>query len=323
VKRLHNIQGIGHFLYVLPFTLLVTACKITTPTELNREGNFNGGRALALIEEQLSFGARIPGSQAHKMTGDWIIQELEKYGWTVEEQHFSYRAFEGRNIIGKAETEQGEWVILGAHYDTRPISDRDEQNPWTPVPGANDGGSGVAVLLELARILRTEELTKNIWLVFFDLEDSGGIDEMDWIVGSTYFANSLKEFPDKVVIVDMVGDDDLQLYYERNSDPDLQREIWDVAIDMGYENFIPVSNHSLLDDHMPFIQLGIPAIDIIDFDYPYWHTTQDTFDKVSSESLERVGRTLQQWLLMNSPLANRGSGFKLLSSIETNEEGPE
>ena len=297
MKRLHKISGLGQFFYALPFILLVAACQRTTPTMSDQEGIFNGERALALIEDQLSFGPRTPGSQAHKLAGDWIIQELEKLDWIVEEQLFSYRAFEGRNIIGKAGPEEGEWVILGAHYDTRPISDRDEQNPWTPVPGANDGGSGVAVLLELARVLQMEELTKHVWLVFFDLEDSGGIDRMDWIVGSTFFAQSLEAFPDQVIIVDMVGDSDLELYYERNSHPDLQREIWDLAIDMGYESFIPVSNHSILDDHTPFIQLGIPAIDIIDFDYPYWHTTQDTFDKLSAESLEQVGRTLQRWLV--------------------------
>jgi glutaminyl-peptide cyclotransferase len=299
VKKLRKIQGLGHFIRALPFMLLVTACTIASPTVSDQEGIFSGERALALIEEQLSFGARTPGSQAHKMEGDWIIQELKELGWTVEEQLFSYRAFEGRNIIGKAGPREGEWLTLGAHYDTRPISDRDGENPWTPVPGANDGGSGVAVLLELARILQPDNLTKHIWLVFFDLEDSGGIDGMDWIVGSTFFAQNLEAFPDQVIIVDMVGDSDLQLYYERNSDPDLQREIWDLAIDMGYESFIPVSNHSMLDDHTPFIQLGIPAIDIVDFDYPYWHTTQDTFDKVSSKSLEQVGRTLQQWLLTN------------------------
>jgi glutaminyl-peptide cyclotransferase len=299
VKKLHNIQGLGLFFCVLPFILLVTACQITTPSVSDDTGIFNGVRALALIEEQLSFGARVPGSQAHKLAGDWIIQEMEELDWTVEEQLFLYRAFEGRNIIGKAGSEEGEWVILGAHYDTRPISDRDEQKPWKPVPGANDGGSGVAVLLELARVLQMENPKKQVWLVFFDLEDSGAIDMMDWIVGSTYFANNLEKFPDKVIIVDMVGDADLQLYYERNSDPDLQREIWDLAIEMGRESFIPASNHSLIDDHTPFVELGIPAIDIIDFDYPYWHTTQDTLDKVSSESLEQVGQTLQQWLLAN------------------------
>jgi Zn-dependent M28 family amino/carboxypeptidase len=228
--------------------------------------------------------------------GDWIVQELKDHGWRVEEQIFPYREFQGRNIIGIGGPGIGEWVILGAHYDTRPISDRDQHNPMKPVPGANDGGSGVAVLLELARVLQPQNLQRPVWLVFFDLEDSGGIDGMEWIQGSTYFAENLDEFPHQVIIVDMVGDADLQLYYERNSDLALQSEVWEVAADMGFDGFISEYKHSMIDDHTPFLRLGIPAIDIIDFDYPYWHTTEDTLDKISSDSLEQVGQTLQKWL---------------------------
>jgi glutaminyl-peptide cyclotransferase len=261
------------------------------------EGTFDGERALKFVEEQMDFGFRTPGSEAHKLTGDWITKKLDESGWVVEEQLFTYREFQGRNIIAKGGPSEGEWVVLGAHYDTRPIADRDTVNPLQPVPGANDGGSGVAVLLELANVLQKETLSGPLWLVFFDLEDSGDIDGMDWIVGSSYFADHLVELPDKVIIVDMVGDKDLQLYYESNSDPVLQAEIWEVAADLGFEAFIPTTKYSMIDDHTPFIRLGISAIDIIDFDYPYWHTTEDTLDKVSSKSLGQVGQTLQAWLL--------------------------
>ncbi len=231
------------------------------------------------------------------MVGDWIVTELGENGWVVEEQLFPYREFQGRNIIAKGGPSEGEWIVLGAHYDTRPIADRDTVNPLRPVPGANDGGSGVAVLLELANVLQKDALSGPLWLVFFDLEDSGDIDGMEWIVGSSYFADHLKELPDKVIVVDMVGDADLQIYYERNSDQALQAEIWEVAAGLGFEGFIPAANHSMIDDHIPFIQLGITAIDIIDFDYPYWHTIEDTLDKVSSQSLGQVGQTLEAWLL--------------------------
>jgi len=297
VKKLNIIRFTTRNLYLITFLLFITACKGPTPGVTPEKIVFSGERALALVSEQMAFGDRIPGSEAHTLVGDWIITELEENGWEAQEQLFSYREFQGRNIIGMAGPKEGEWVLLGAHYDTRPISDRDEKNPWTPVPGANDGGSGVAVLLELARVLQTEDLNKSIWLVFFDLEDSGGIDGKDWIVGSTHFVEQLDRIPDEVIIVDMVGDSDLKIFYEANSDPELMAEIWGIAAELGYDTFIPAAKHSVLDDHTPFLQQGIPAIDIIDFDYPFWHTTQDTLDKVSSASLEQVGRTIQHWLV--------------------------
>jgi hypothetical protein len=275
----------------------LAACVVKTPSPEIVAGPFDGERALTLVQEQMAFGFRTPGSEAHRLMGDWMVSELEKSGWVVEEQLFPYKELQGRNIIAKGGPSEGEWVVLGAHYDTRPVADQDLSHPMDPVPGANDGGSGVAVLLELARVLQKEALSGPLWLVFFDLEDSGGIDGMEWIVGSSYFAEQLEAFPNKVVIVDMVGDRDLQIYYERNSDPGLQAEIWEVASNLGFEGFIPAANHSMIDDHTPFVRLGIPAIDIIDFDYPYWHTTEDTLDKVSAQSLKQVGQTLQAWLL--------------------------
>jgi len=258
---------------------------------------FDGQRAFELVERQLEFGYRIPGSDGHRMAGDWILEQLQASGWNTEEQIFAYQNLQGRNIIAKAGPEGGEWVILGAHYDTRPIADRDESNPTEPVLGANDGASGVAVLLELARVIQPEDLDRALWLVFFDLEDSGGIDGKEWIVGSNYFAEHLEDKPSQVIIVDMVGDADLQLYFELNSNVELRTEIWQLAEELGFTSFIPESKHSIVDDHTSFLRRGIPAIDIIDFDYPYWHTTEDTLDKVSASSLEQVGQTLEVWLL--------------------------
>jgi len=136
-----------------------------------------------------------------------------------------------------------------------------------------------------------------LWLVFFDAEDNGRIEGWDWILGSRAFVDSLQFKPEAAVIVDMIGDADLQIYLERNSDKVLRDEIWQAAAGLGYDEvFIPEEKHSMLDDHTPFLEAGIPAVDIIDFDYPYYHTTQDTPDKVSAESLQVVGDTLLTWI---------------------------
>ncbi|MGD2078721.1 MAG: M28 family peptidase [Chloroflexota bacterium] len=259
---------------------------------------FNGQFALDHVERQLAFGPRWPGSQGHEDVGNYIVNTLEELGWVIEEQRFPYLTVEGRNIIGRANEGEGEVIILGAHYDTRKVADQSPDST-APVPGAVDGASGVAVLLELARTLNLEEIEREIWLAFFDVEDngSGGLPDFEWIVGSTYMAENLTIAPEAMVLVDMVGDADQQFYFEGNSDPALQSMIWEIADELGYsEQFIPQLKYTMIDDHVPFARAGIPAIDIIDFDYPYWHTVDDSIDKVSRESLVRVGRTLEVWL---------------------------
>jgi Zn-dependent M28 family amino/carboxypeptidase len=161
-----------------------------------------------------------------------------------------------------------------------------------PVPGANDGASGVAVLLELARSLHSGHLAREVWLTFFDAEDNGGLGGWEWAAGAKFMAENLTLRPEVVVVVDMVGDADQQIYYDKNSDSGWSQRIWASLIGWATET-ISSSQSMVLDDHIPFAQKGIPAVDIIDFDYPYWHTTEDTIDKVSPTSLERVGRTLE------------------------------
>jgi Zn-dependent M28 family amino/carboxypeptidase len=256
---------------------------------------FSGRGAFAHVEAQMKIGPRPTGSEAWRATGDYIVRQLKVAGWAVEEERHAYQGTRIRNIIGRKGT--GPVVIIGAHYDTRLRADQDRANRTAPVPGANDGASGVAVLLELARTLDIRKLTREVWLAFFDAEDNGDLDGWEWTVGSRFMAQHLKVRPEVVIVVDMVGDRDQQLYYEGNSDPEWSRRIWAVAHRLGYgEHFIPVVKHSVYDDHIPFAQKGIPSVDIIDFDYPYWHTLEDTIDKVSAESLERVGRTLQALL---------------------------
>jgi len=276
---------------------------------------FSGDRAYKDVEYQVSIGPRTPGSDGNIQVGEWIRSELTDAGWQAEIQETDISGQPIRNIIGKW-GEGDPWIILGAHYDTRLAADRDPDpaNHIRPVPGANDGASGVSVLLELARILPAYQDSLQfgqIWLVFFDAEDNGDLPEAvgaelvpsrGWILGSLAFVDSLSEYPDAAVIVDMVGDADLNIYMENNSNSQITNEIWAAANALGLSKvFIPEYKWSITDDHTPFLMAGIPAIDIIDFNYPYWHTVEDTPDKVSSDSLKAVGDTLLQWLITNTP----------------------
>lgn len=262
--------------------------------------SFDGQRAYEDVKTQVVFGPRVPGTQGHAQIQEWIRNELETAGWQVEIQESEALGHPIKNVIAKRGSESPQ-IILGAHYDTRIYADNDpdSSNHDDYVPGANDGASGVAVLLELARTL--PENVPPLWLVFFDAEDNGNIESWDWILGSREFVENNTLQPRAVIIVDMIGDADLNIYKEYNSNQELTDEIWNTAKSLGYESkFIPEYKHSMLDDHTPFLEAGIPAIDIIDFDYPYWHTIQDTVDKVSAESLEVVGKTVWTWVTQQS-----------------------
>jgi hypothetical protein len=279
-------------LAALILALLTGACAKRAP----EPAVFDAQRAYQLVKTQLAFGPRFPGSQAHRAVGEWIVDQLQGEGWYVEEQRFVYKGVELRNITGRRLSAEGPLVLIGAHYDTRRYADQDPIASSAPVPGANDGASGVAVLLELARILAHAAVDADIRLVFFDAEDQGGIEGWEWIVGSSHYAASLKEDPAAVVVVDMIGDANLEIFFEGNSDPQLMEEIWRTAQALGHGGFRPQYRYTILDDHIPFVRRGIAAVDIIDFDYPYWHTRQDTADKVSPASLGQVGETLLTWL---------------------------
>jgi len=284
---------------VSPLSPLATPLESPIPTLIAFEP-FDGGKAMEFARDQMDFGPRPTGSEAGRLTGAYIARRLAEFGWQVEEQPFEYLDTPARNIL--AARGEGSLILLGAHYDTRRRADRDPIDPTQPVPGANDGASGVAVLLELARVLNVEATGHRIQLAFFDAEDNGRLDGWDWIAGSRYMADHLQENPSLMVLVDMIGDADQQIYWESNSDPALRERLWTIAAELGYgDHFVPQVKHTMLDDHVPFLQRGIPAVDIIDFDYPYWHTTEDTIDKISAASLERVGRTLQVWLERGAP----------------------
>jgi glutaminyl-peptide cyclotransferase len=278
----------------VPPSPTATPTPVTTTAERLQ---FEGDRAYQLVLAQEALGPRPTGSEAGWATGDYIIDQLETLGWAVETQEFVFQGVRGRNVIGSAG--QGPVIIIGAHYDTRPAADQDPDpaNHGQPILGANDGASGVAVLLELARTLDREKLEHEIWLAFFDAEDRGRLDGWPFSVGAREMAKGLVTRPQSVVVVDMIGDADQNIYYERYSDPELSAELWAIAADLGYgDTIIAQPKHQIIDDHLPFLEQRIPAVDMIDFDYPYWHTLEDTSDKVSPTSLERVGRTLEVWL---------------------------
>lgn len=262
---------------------------------------FEGSRALQHAAAQLAFFPRPAGSTGSQACGDYILAEWARHGWQVDTQPFTYRGTRCRNLIARRGT--GPVLIIGAHYDTRFRADNDPDPAQRnqPYPGANDGASGVAILLELARVLQPEQLGRTIWLVGFDAEDNGGLDGWDWIIGSRYMAERLPLTPQGMLLVDMVGDADLNLYYERNSTQSINVGLWATAAELGYRTFIPVPRYRILDDHIPFLERGIPAANMIDFDYPYWHTISDTLDKITAPSLETVGRTVQAWLGAGAP----------------------
>jgi len=305
--------GLGILIVIfLVFANLINLDGGERTVKTSQQSEFSGARAFTDVAYQVSLGPRTPGSRAHAEVFNWIYSELGDAGWEAEIQDLTIKDKEIHNVIGK--WGDGDlWIIVGAHYDSRLVADHDPEveNRQTPVPGANDGASGVAVLLEIARTLPGYIYRQNdnnsskigeIWLVFFDAEDNGRISDWDWIMGSQAFVSSLEDRPDAVVIIDMIGDADLNIYIENSSSPELVNEIWTEAANIGFgEYFIDQKKYTILDDHTPFINAGIPAVDIIDFDYPYYHTLDDTTDKVSEMSLEIVGRTVISWLLNRAP----------------------
>ena len=262
---------------------------------------FDGARALQDVKTQVNYGPRIPASPAHDQTIKYIQLELTKAGWTATLLQQNINGHIAYNLLA-TRSQQEPIILLGAHYDSRlwASHDLDPQKQKLPVPGADDGASGVAVLLEMARSLPSDSVPTA--LLFIDIEDNGEIPGWDWLLGSRAFANNMTYQPKAVVILDMIGDADLNIYMEKNSDAGLNQQIWKTAQQLGYEtSFIPQYKYSMEDDHTPFVEKGLRAVDLIDFDYPYWHTTQDTTDKVSAKSLSIVGKTMLAWIQNYGP----------------------
>lgn len=260
---------------------------------------FNAKHAFAYLEKQCEFGPRVPGTTIHQETGAYLFAELEKYADEVAFQPFEFRdqdkTVQMNNILARFGDDSGEKILLAAHWDTRPFADQDPDpaNRHTPIVGANDGASGVAVLLAVARVLKSKPPPIQVIITLFDGEDYGRT-VSSMFLGSTHFAQNMGRWKaDFGILLDMVGDQTLTLPMERyswNAARDLTEAIWQRAEELGLPAFQRRLGPAIMDDHLPLIQAGVPTIDIIDFDYPYWHTVADTPDKCSAESLEIVGR---------------------------------
>ena len=259
---------------------------------------FNGTDAYDYLVDQCDFGPRPPGSDNLSLCRTMIAETFESFGWGVTFQNFTYHEVDCVNIVVKWNSLNNSPILLGAHYDTRPPGHSD---PGSGL-GANDGGSGVAVLLELANIL-PEETRSSVEIVLFDAEDSGGISGWDWIQGSTYYVSQLtterRDSIHAMILLDMVGDINLELPRERSSTISVQNSIWSIADQLGYnDTFIDVYRGPIIDDHRPFLDAGIPAVDLIQVPFPStWHTLGDTPDACSAESLEIVGEVMEVFLV--------------------------
>jgi len=267
---------------------------------------FDSQKAFAFLVRQCEIGPRNPGSEGHRKGRDYLQATLAQYADSVRTQPFPLRfgrpeqTEEAYNIIARFQPEKKERILLCAHWDTRPWADEDPdpKNHDTPVLGANDGASGVAVLLEVARLLHKHKAPVGVDIVLFDGEDAGTSGSMNsWAQGAQYFARTLapQDRPVFGVLIDMIGDADLVITKEANSlaaARPLVEKVWKIARDLGCTAFRPELGSSIMDDHIPLLQAGIPCIDLIDLDYPYWHTISDTPDKCSAASLDQVGRVL-------------------------------
>ena len=277
----------------------------------------DGARAHRRVVFQVDAGPRVPGTPGHAKVRDWIAAELERLGAKVEMQRFPDSTL-GRqedlvNVIGRfaVPSERGHRgpLVLCAHYDSRPFADQDPDSARRrePVPAANDGGSGVAVLLEVAELLSKRPPPCPIELAFFDGEDQGRPQEPGTFSrGARGYAARLRDpKPRGAFLLDMVGDRDLAIYPEGTSDErasNLVELVLAAAKAARAPHFYPRPRYHVVDDHIPLLDAGVPAVDVIDFDYPAWHTTRDLPDQVSAESLAEVAR-VAAWLVYHSPLA--------------------
>ena len=265
---------------------------------------FSGARAMEYVRTQLDFGPRVPGTDGHRRTGDWIVSQMRTRADTVIEQRFAHVNADGdtlamRNILARFKPAETQRVLYVAHWDTRPISDR-ASNPADralPVPGANDGASGVALLIAVADVLKSTPPGWGIDLLFVDGEDYGDFTAgRDVLIGSKYFAQHLPA-PDYRplfgVVWDMIGDSNLGIYQEGHSvrrAPEIVSRVWQTAADLGYSGvFAPRVGESITDDHLPLLDAGLRVIDVIDIEFAAHHTPFDTIDKVSERSLQIVG----------------------------------
>ena len=286
------------------------------------ELNFDGSNAYIFVEGQLNFTHRIPGTQERADCANYFISKFKEIdsNFTYVLHDFIIHSTNCQNVLFKLNENQSNIMILGAHYDTRARATKDD-NKSAHVPGANDGASGSAVLIELAKVFYDvrENLSCQIWFLFFDAEDQGyegeepGIVGWDWVEGSTNFVNNIDNFYDSLteafdamILLDMVGDSKLRFMNEVHSTSSLLDELFAIGRELGYTSQFPSNAISkrVTDDHIAFLNIGIPSADlIIDFGdtsiWPYHHTALDDIDSITASSLEVTGKTVEQFIYNN------------------------
>ena len=275
------------------------ACRDRTP----HVREFDGATALRYIETQVAFGPRVPGTQAHQAMGAWLDSLLRTRGDTVLQQRWEHVTTAGDtlplvNFLVRYNPGAEKRILFLAHWDSRPTADGPTSRDSTvPVPGANDGGSGVALLLGVSDVLERQPPGIGVDLLFVDGEDYGDFTAtpQDVLIGSRHYAANQAPgaAPMYAVLFDLVADRELQIFQEGNSligAPEVVNLVWDTAKDLGHGGvFVASPRHTLIDDHLELQKVGLRAIDVVDFDYPAWHTPEDTIDKVSAASLQIVG----------------------------------
>jgi len=296
-------------IFIIIFTVkILSSCNNTVP-------KFDEDNAFRYLIEQCEFGPRNPNSNGYKQCLDYLQKTLAGFADTILLQPFvlddlvNEENYDLTNIIARFKVDEPEQLLIGAHWDTRPWADEDPdpEKRNDPIIGANDGASGVAVILELARIFNASPPPIGVTLVLFDGEDMGrsGIPK-SYAQGSLAFAKDLPiEKPDEAIILDMIGDAELHIPIERFSyqqNKKLVKKLWGLAKVLRLDAFESRIVHTIYDDHVPlWVEAKIPAIDIIDFNYPnsyanYWHTTQDLPENCSAESLGQVGTLLVHYI---------------------------
>lgn len=281
--------------------------------------SFCADSAYSYVAQQVNFGPRVPGTEAHRKCGDWLVAKLKGFGGNVAEQTATLTTFDGtripmRNIIASYNPDSEDRILLLAHWDSRPWADNDSDsaNHKTPVDGANDGASGVGVLLEIARVVGSEVAGKGLDILFCDAEDWGTENnDESWAMGARYYAaNPLsKNTPSAAILLDMVGAPDATFqreYFSQNAAPALADQIWTIAKSLGYgDMFLNKLGSAVNDDHVELIKAGIPAIDIIDYRdgtgfFDGWHTTHDNMDAISRETLGKIGNVIETYIRKNN-----------------------
>ncbi|MDR1623457.1 MAG: M28 family peptidase [Tannerellaceae bacterium] len=283
---------------------------------------FNADSAYVYIEKQVNFGPRVPNTKEHQLCGDYLIAELKRFAAEVYVQEMTLTAYNGskllcRNIIGSYNPDKKKRILLFAHWDTRPYADQevDPAKQHTPIDGADDGASGVGVLLEIARQLSRQAPEAGVDIIFFDAEDYG-VPEFEkstnytpnsWCLGSQFWAKNPHKPGYRAeygILLDMVGARHASFYKEHTSMRYAARiveKVWSTARSLGYGKFfINADVGGILDDHQFVIEgRGIPSIDIINYDHEnvhgfadYWHTHKDTMDNIDKETLKGVGQTI-------------------------------